>query len=149
MIDYPSSLPHPQKSGLTYSPVNNIERTNFASGRSRQRTSFLSVPETAPVTWVLTDGEANLFRYWALRVATHEWFNIALRSSMGLQSVQARFTQTYSGPTRWGNKHWSFTATLEIKEINLIPDEWYEYAPLFVQYASIIDMAINREWPNG
>jgi len=61
MIAYPEFLPEPQRDGYGFQPVSPMARSELQSGRARQRRRFTSVPTVASVTWLMDDGEAQLF----------------------------------------------------------------------------------------
>ncbi|MNO07641.1 hypothetical protein D3C81_2299230 [compost metagenome] len=54
----------------------------------------------------------------------------------------------YSGP-RWAPRNmWMFSATLELRERTMMPPQWLPF-PEFWFNGNIIDMAMNREWPEA
>lgn len=147
MTRYPEGLPYPQKDGLGFTPVNPILRTEFTSGRARQRKRFVSAPTLANFTWVFTDVQAELFEAWAVQEAGADWFEMDIVTPLGKDTRIARFTATPNGPKRFGRLHWSYTATLEIRERPLLEPGYAGTVPDFVYDSSIFDRAMNREWP--
>jgi hypothetical protein len=148
MIDYPASLPPPLRSGYSLQHVSPLMRTQLESGRARQRRKYTSVPTMAQVSWLFTQGQAQLFEAWFrwdLKDGA-EWFFADLRTPMGLQPYECRFADMYSGPSLVGRLHWQFSATLEIKERQTLTEGW-EAAPSFVINSEIFDFAMNEEWP--
>ena len=55
MIAYPEDLPEPQRDGYGFQAVSPLARSEFQSGRTRQRRRFTSVPTVATVTWLFTE----------------------------------------------------------------------------------------------
>ncbi|MCC3720520.1 hypothetical protein LLQ54_20155 [Rouxiella badensis] len=150
-ISYPSEyLPIPLWDGYGLKPISPILRTQFTSGRSRQRRLYKSTPTEASVTWMFSDGEAQLFELWFRETVNDgvAWFNMPLRTPLGMSDYVCRFTDIYDGPTPTGGKYWQFTATLELWERPVLPAESLEF-PDYIVNADIIDIAANREWPKS
>lgn len=149
-INYPADLPAPLWASNQYAVVSPNQRTNMDSGRARQRRKFTSVPVMRSASWIFTSGEARLFELFykdTLKDGT-EWFNIYMRHPMGFVLMVCRVVNVYSGPTAFGARHWSYSATLEVWERPLLPDEW-SLLPSFVARPDIFDAAMNREWPEA
>jgi len=148
MISYPDYLPVPIQDGYDLNPVSPLLRTNLANGRARQRRRFTSVPTMANVRFRMRSGEAQLFeRFFQDNLSDGAaWFDMPLKTPVGIKRYKARFTDIYSGPTLEEGIYWLFTAPMELFERPLIDSEWAEF-PEFVLYSDIIDMAANREWP--
>ena len=147
-IDFPAGLPCPLRDGYDLNPVQSFMRTPMDSGRARQRRKFTSVPEMVNVSWHFQDNEAAAFEAW-FRDAIHDgadWFNIELKTPVGVQPYVARFTEMYKGGRIIGKSSWRFQAALELYERPLMPPGW-GLMPEFVIGASIFDVAMNREWP--
>lgn len=147
MIIYPAGLPHPLKSGAAYTPENNILRTPFQSGRARQRKLYTKVPTFYRATWILNDVQGRLLTSWADQVAKAEWFEMPLRSDLGLNTETVRLTSTISGPVRIGVNHWQYTADIEVRFKPALEPGWAEILPDWTLNADIFDLAMNREWP--
>lgn len=148
MIKYPEQLPYPQKDGLGFSPVNQILRTELSSGRARQRNRFTSTPSMANFSWVMDQFEARLFDSWIEAVGA-DWFEMDIITPLGKTPQIARFTATPQGPKRFGNVHWSYSATLEIRERPALPGDWAIVLPEWIFLSSIFDRAMNIEWPES
>lgn len=150
-INYPHEyLPLAQRTGLGYQPTSPVLRTELTSGRARQRRKYTSTPTQAGVTWIFTDVQSQLFEAWfrdAL-VDAANWFNMRIRTPLGLSDYVCRFTDIYQGPTLVGLGYWQFTATLELWERPILPPGWGEF-PDLIANQSIIDFAMNREWPEA
>lgn len=150
-IFYPKELPVPLKDGFGLEPVSPFLRTPLTSGRSRQRRLYTSVPTQASVKWSFKkDNEAQLFEAW-FRDALMDgvaWFYMRLKTPLGIQPYKCRFTEPYKGPFLVSGKFWQFTATLELWERQLLPPGWGLF-PELVAGSDIIDLALNKEWPEA
>lgn len=95
--------------------------------------------------------QAQLFEAWfedALKSGS-EWFDCPLKTPEGgIQNYAARFTDIYQGPALVGKSHWRFTAELELRERPILSPGWGNF-PGFIAQQSIIDIALNREWPEA
>lgn len=148
-IDYPEGLPCPLRDGYTLRPVKPFMRTSMESGRSRQRRKFGSVPTLANVSWIFeNDTQAALFEAWFHEVINDgvDWFNSPMKTPVGYGQYVCRFVDMYTGPNLMGVSAWRVDAQLEIWERPLMPPGWALF-PDFVLNADILDLAINREWP--
>ena len=149
-IDYPAGLPAPLRSGYGVNHISPLIRTELETGRARQRRRYTSVPSLASVSWLMSQAQAQLFEAWFKWTLSDgaEWFNCRLRTPLGLQDYECRFAEMYSGPDLVGVDRWRFSADLEIRERQVLP---YDYAllPDYVLQQSIIDRALNREWPEA
>ncbi|GHC19515.1 hypothetical protein [Aidingimonas halophila] len=148
-IDFPADLPLPQREGYGLEHVSPLLRTELASGRARQRRRFTSVPTTVSVSWVLSEVEAQLFEGW-FRYAISDgaaWFNVTIKTPVGLKPYVARFAGMYDGPDLLGIGHWRISAELEIRERQTVDSSYVIHLPNFILYQSIFDQAMNREWP--
>ena len=147
---YPAELPPPGLDGYRLDHVDPLMRTQLASGRARQRRRFTSVPTMVPVEWLLTAGEFALFEAW-YRYAIEdgaEWFTGRLKTSAGIDDHEQRFTGIYRARAL-GPNHWRVEAELELRERQTVPRDWLLFAPQFLVHASLIDRALNREWPTA
>lgn len=147
MITYPAGLPHPLKSSAAYSPENNILRTIMQSGRARQRQLYTSTPTFYKASWILNDVQGRLLVAWADQVAKADWFEIPLRSDLGLNTETVRLISTISGPVRIGVNLWQYTADIELQYKPLMAPGWAEILPDWTLNSDIFDLAMNREWP--
>lgn len=152
MASYPHEyLPLPLQDGYGFKPVSALLRTKLTSGRARQRRQYTSTPTQASVTWMFTtDAQAQLFEAW-YRDAISDgaaWFLMRLQTPLGVGSYKCRFTDDYDGPILVAPIYWRFSATLELWEKPLLPPGWAEF-PYFVVNQDIIDLALNREWPEA
>lgn len=147
-IQYPAQLPRPERSGYMLNHVDPMRRTTLQSGRARQRRAYTTVPTMVQGTWRLKNAEAMLFEgfYRHTLLDGVEWFLCPLQTPIGIREYVARFTGMYQGPELIGPSVWSITATLELIERQTI-DAGLTAIPQFVVGLSIIDQAINREWP--
>lgn len=149
-INYPAELPPPQWASNQWAVTSPNQRTNMDSGRARQRRKFSSVPAMRSATFIFTAGQAVTFERWFatdLKDGT-EWFNIYMRHPLGFTQFVCRVVNVYNGPIAFGSKHWTYSATLEVWERPLIPEEW-SLLPSFILHPDIFDAAMNREWPEA
>ena len=150
-INYPhDALPVPLQEGYGLRPVSPIVRTQMTSGRARQRRRYISTPTVATVSWLLTDLQAQAFEAWFRDTLTDgaAWFNMNLRTPGGDAPKVCRFTDIYEGPDLEGGNFWRYSAQLELYERPLLPPGWGVF-PGFITGADIIDLAVNREWPEA
>ena len=73
---------------------------------------------------------------------------MTLRTPIGIKPYVCRFVDIYEGPVLVGGKYWQFSATLELWELPLVPPGWGNF-PEFIAGQDIIDLALNREWPEA
>lgn len=147
MIVYPAGLPHPLKGDASFAPENNILRTPMQSGRARQRQLYTRVPTFYSAAWVLTDAQGRLLTAWADQVAKADWFQMPLRSDLGLNVETVRFVATIAGPVRVGVKLWRYTADIEVQYKPALAPGWAEILPDWTLESEIFDLAMNMEWP--
>lgn len=147
-IDFPSSLPTPLRSSYGLQHISPMMRSELQSGRARQRRRYTSVPSMASVSWLLSDNQAIAFESWFRDsvIDGAEWFNCRLSTPIGLQDYECRFAEMYNGPELVGPGLWRISASLELRERQLLPVGW-GVVPDIVAYPNIFDLAVNREWP--
>jgi hypothetical protein len=123
--------------------------SNLQSGRVRQRRRFTTVPTTASVSWLLSAPETQLFEGWFEHVLISGTlpFECPLKTPLGLENYQANFADIYSGPVLVGVDHWRFTANLQLIRRPLVDAEWVLIAPEYILMSSIVDRAVNKDWP--
>ncbi|MGP9834205.1 hypothetical protein [Marinobacter sp. NSM] len=150
-IDFPKMLPTPHRSGYGLKSGPTFARTEMASGRAKQRPLNKVVPTVVPVTFLLTQEQAQIFEGWFNYEIAYgtAWFNCKLDSPMGLRDYECRFTEMYSGPERIGVRHWRYTAQFEIVERPTVSEEEYLYGRDDILYSSIFDITMNQEWPEA
>lgn len=150
-IDYPHQyLPLPLQDGYGLKAISPLLRTQMVSGRARQRRRYTSTPTQTPVSWLMNDIQGQTFEAW-YRDAIIDgaaWFNMNLRTPIGIKPYVCRFIDIYEGPVLIGGKYWQYSATLELWERPLLPLGWGNF-PEFIAGQNIIDLAINREWPEA
>lgn len=148
-IPYPEGLPCALREGYSLKSVSPLVRTEMQSGRARQRRKFTSVPTMARVSWLMDTLQAQLFETWweGVLVSGSQWFDMPLRTPIGIRTYMARFTDIYDGPLLTGTDLWKFTAELELRDRPILSGDWGLYAPEFVLLQDIFDLAMNREWP--
>lgn len=151
-IDYPAELPPPIRSSYGFEHVSPFARTEMRTGRARQRRTFQSVPTIGPFELHLTNAQAQIFEAWFVYDITDgaDWFNIDLKTPMGhMAPYECRFSEMYRGPQLSALSDWRFTFPLELRERQILPADWYAFGREFVLASSIIDRAINQEWPEA
>lgn len=150
MISYPSQLPRPLIDSYKLNTTNPLMRSEMNSGRARQRRKFTSVPTTVKVRWNMDRLQAGFFEAWYARTLLDgaEWFVCELETTAGFQEYECRFTGIYDGPEKVQVLRWEFSATLELRERPLIPSPWEQF-PEYWFAGNIIDLALNREWPEA
>ena len=148
MIIYPPQLPLPLRDSYSLKPVSPLMRTPLNSGRSRQRRKFTSVPTEPSVQWLFNDQQAAFFEAWFARTLEDgtRWFEMPLQTPEGFHNYQCRFTDIYSELELVGVDHWRTSAVLEMLKRPLINPGWDQFPDLWFG-ASIIDLALNKEWP--
>ena len=146
ITDYPAGLPLPLRDGYAFKPINNINRTDMQSGRARQRVEFKNVPDMLNLRWTLSQEESRLFSVWARVIVGAGWFTMAILTPQGFDEVEMRFTERVDGPALVGRFHWTWSATVEIRETPELDGDWI-LLPDFILHSDIFDLAINREKP--
>lgn len=149
-INYPASLPNPLREGHGLNPVSPFRSTEMDSGRSRNRLAFTSTPTRGAFDFIFTDSQAMSFEAWFRDVLNDgvEWFNVPRKTPLGVIKLVCKFTGMYTGPTLWGRDRWRFSCPLEVWERPLLPRGW-GHVPELIMGASIIDRALNKEWPEA
>jgi hypothetical protein len=119
----------------------------MATGRAVQRRGFVGAT-VADVSWLFTEAQSQAFETWFKDTISDgaDWFNVRLKTPAGLTLYQCKFAGMYTGPTLTAG-FWRFGAALEFVERPVISEAWYEVGIEFFAGASIIDLALNREWP--
>lgn len=148
-VPYPSDeLPPPSLDGYQLNPGQTFERSDLASGRAIQREGFGSVPTRAPVQWMLNQAELMRFEGWFFHEIRKgvSWFEGPMKTGIGIRDYKLRFRSMYQAVPS-GPYYWIVSAELEIREHPVIERDWILYAPAYVRWASIFDVAMNREWP--
>lgn len=150
MTEFPDTLPSPLRAGYGLNHVSPLQRTEMASGRARQRRRFTSVPTMAQVQWLFTQAQAQLFEGWFVHEISDGavWFNVRLRTPMGLKPYEARFAGMYEGPELVGIADWRITAQLELRERQTASEDEMQF-PLEIAYGEIFDRTMNSHWPDN
>ena len=122
LVSWPKQLPLPEQSGYAIQHVSPTQRTQMVSGRARQRRVYTSVPSSVAVQWFLTEQQAQLFEAFFRYAITDgaDWFLLPLKTPMFTGDYECRFTGIYEGPTLTTFNKWTISATIEIKERNMI-----------------------------
>lgn len=91
-LNYPKDyLPCPLKENFGLKATSPLKSTAMVTGRRRQRRAYTSVPTQTPVSWIFTDGQAQLFEAWYRDIITDgaDWFNMPLLTPLGAQDGDA------------------------------------------------------------
>ena len=149
MNDYPAGLPLARQSDRKLQTVDPTLRSDLESGRARQRQRYDFVPDNAAVNWLFSPEQCRLFKLWHRVTLGNgaEWFDMPLKTDLGVTTQRMRFVGMYDGPVIAGYQLWSISATLELEERAMLDDEWVTL-PSFVLRPDIFDIAINRLWPS-
>lgn len=149
-ITWPEGLPCALREGHSTQHGTPFRRTTLASGRARQRRKFTSVPSSKTFKWYMSEAQCMAFEAWFRDVLADgvQWFNMAARTPLGKVNMVCRFAEMYSGPDPIGRDSWEISAQLEIWERPLLPVGWGQI-PDYVANSDIVDIAMNREWPEA
>ena len=150
-IIYPDKyLPDPLIDGYGFKSENNLLRTEMVTGLARQRRKYKSVPNKVPIKWLFDDDQASFFMSWYRDILCDgsAWFMMKLKTPQGIGFFKCRFTAKYDGPTLIGGKYWQCSASMELREMPMMPDGWSGYPEWFFN-RSLLDIAINRDWPKS
>lgn len=146
ITDYPEGLPLAMRDGYSFSPTNNIVRTEMQSGRARQRVEFEDSPDLLKLKWTLTQEESRLFSVWARQIVGAGWFTMTILTPQGFEQLELRFTERVDGPSLIGRFHWVWSATVELRQTPELDSDWI-LLPDYILHSDIFDYAMNREWP--
>lgn len=146
---FPEQLPGPSFDGFAVEQRDTVIRTPFVSGLTRQRNTFSDVPPFINVRWYFNSVETRLFEAFYRSINNGaDWFDVSVTLPTGTSKRTARFAGVYRGPEPWGSsKHWSISATLELKDVPTFDPADYLYDPLGVEYADVFDITVNSWLP--
>ena len=149
MIQFPRGLPCALREGYGFKPISPMMNTEMVTGRTRYRRKYSSTPTRTTVNWIFDDVQAQLFEAWfeEVLVSGSLWFECNLKTPQGLQSYKAHFVDIYEGPVLEGVSFWRFRAELELWERPILKGGWAIYAPDYILHMNLLDLAINKEWP--
>lgn len=114
-VAWPSGMPCPLYEGKTQRIVDPTVRTPLASGRTRVRRAFTSVPVDHQVTWRMTRAQAAQFEsfYRATLTDGTLWFAMPLPLPQGDGPWAFQFAGPYSGPDKIGPDVYEVRAALQ------------------------------------
>jgi len=97
MATWPSTLPTTVVNGYSISPQQSFIRTEMDQGPSRQRRRFTTTPTNFSINWFMTESEFGIFESWFRDEINNgaSWFYIELRNGKGMQTVEARFMESW------------------------------------------------------
>lgn len=150
MIQYPAELPLPLQEGYGLSTVDPMRATQMVTGRTRYRVRHRFVPTEVKVNFNFSEEEAGIFEGWYARTISDglEWFEIRLQTPAGFTLYDAHFKGIYQGPDLTQLTRWRYSAVLQLKQRPLIPVGWEQF-PQYWLNKNVIDVAMNREWPEA
>lgn len=149
-IDYPKQLPIPLQDGYALDTQDPVSRTPMVTGRVRSRIMHRSVPLYVNATFLFNAKQKAFFEAWYSRVLNEgiEWFNCPLQIDGTVEMHEVQFGQIYSGPTLVQLSFWRYSFRLMLKRKPLIPEGWELFPELWFGM-NIIDLAVNKEWPEA
>lgn len=147
-FDYPKQLPIPLQDGYALDTQDPVSRTPMVTGRVRSRIMHRSVPLYVNATLIFNAKQKAFFEAWYSRVLNEgiEWFNCPLQIDGTVEMHEVQFGQIYSGPTLVQLSFWRYSFRLMLKRKPLIPEGWELFPELWFGM-NIIDLAVNKEWP--
>ncbi|ANI04153.1 transposase [Pseudomonas putida] len=150
MIQYPAELPLPLQDGYGYTTVDPIRVTPMVTGRRRYRKISSYVPSALTLNFNFSEAEAGFFEAWYSRTLNEgmEWLEMPLQLPAGFKKYPIHFTGIYGRVELTQIKRWRYSIGAELKKRELIPEGWEQF-PQFWLNKDIIDLAINREWPEA
>lgn len=114
---WPATLPLPRVTDYALEPQDPVARTDMEAGPARTRRRSTQTPTHIPVQWRLTAEEMAVFEAWHRYTIKDgaEWFDIDLKTGIGISSHEARFIGMWKAPAE-NNKTWAVKAKLEVRE---------------------------------
>lgn len=150
MIQYPAGLSLPLQEGYGMSTVDPMRATPMVTGRTRYRVRHSYVPTEVKFSFNFSQDEAGIFEAWYARTLNNglEWFEISLQTPAGFTAYEAHFKDIYQGPDLTQVKRWRYSAVVQLKARPLIPAPWEQF-PEYWLNKNVIDLAMNKEWPES
>lgn len=150
MIKYPQQLPRPLQDGYKLNTENPKMETQLESGRFRERRKFTYVPTTIRARWNMDEAQMAFFESWFARTLVDGtlWFEATLQTPLGIKEYECKIKGMYDGPELVQFNRFEISATLMLRNRPLIARGWENF-PEFWFNKNIIDLAINREWPEA
>lgn len=104
----------------------------------------------ARITWLFTDAQGQAFEAWwrDQLVDGAQWFQVLLKTPLGVTPHLCRFTGPYEGPSLVGPNLWTYSGELELRERAVLPVGEGLF-PEDILYTELFDLTINREWPQA
>ena len=119
MATWPSTLPHPLRSGYTLEPQDATVRTDMDVGPARVRRRTRSAPDTITLSWLFDAAQMAAFRaFWDDEWnAGAAWVVIPLRdgTSTALVSRECRPRQASFKAAVVSSSHWQVDMTIEVR----------------------------------
>lgn len=145
---YPDSLPLGLRAERSFQMVDPLVSTSSDNGQTRWVRRFTDVPTSSPFTWLLSELECQAFEGWYQQTLKDgaEWFQMRVRSAVGLRLEECHFIRAYSGPTRVAADLWKIEAPLLLRR-RPIPVANDGAFPDEILASKIFDKTINWELP--
>lgn len=116
---WPATLPNPNASGYSVTPVDPARRTDMEVGAARTRRITKARNDRVQASWSFTDAQMAIFRGWwdadDGAAGGAAWFSNSLPlGNGGYEAVEARFIGGYKEDST-GYDSWNVSGQLEIR----------------------------------
>ena len=119
---YPSVLPCFEATPYNYSQINTIQRTQFASGRTRARRRFAVAPVTFSISAKMTTVELGIWESWRYHTLKDVgWFDAQLITGNDMESWTVRLISNDQKPERLGGDMWQVNYEVEAVQQKYMP----------------------------
>lgn len=124
-VRWPANLGLPLLKGYNYTPAQNLVVSKTESGRKRSRRRFKNAPGKATANFLFNAEQAALFEGWFHHVVNDgaDYFIFPLKVSNGVMDHVVRFKPPHKPMKPLGQKLWSTSLLLEVKERYVIDGE--------------------------
>lgn len=148
---YPEQLPIPLQDDYAIQRISGTRATQMQSGRRRVRRVFRTTPSVITLKWIMSHVQCELFEGWFWNTAEGgaSWVKMPIQypqNGNDIQLEEVRFIDVYEGPKLVSYQWWEITAQVETRESGRLEEDWTIYPEAWLG-RSIIDVAMNREWP--
>lgn len=153
-VKYPDRLPLPQRASQNMTQDTGFRNIQPAVGPAIFTEITTDLKATWSLTWVFTLQQAQVFKSW-VRSPTYcnngiNWFEmrIDLGDTMGPQTQLLHFTSMPVQTSKDGMTV-TWTANVVCNDVNDVNEAMDDLIVMFGGSESIIDIAINRDWPRA
>jgi len=124
-VRWPANLGLPLLKGYNYTPAENLLTTKMDSGQKRSRRRFKKAHGKATVSFLFNAEQGALFEGWFHHVINDgaDYFIFPLKVSNGVMDHVVKFTPPHKPMKPVGQKLWSTSLLLEVKERYVIDGE--------------------------